>query len=229
MQNYWTKHFNDAATVFAADPLKQVGKTVNGKSVDPEQIELLANCVSHALQVGPDELVVDLCCGNGILTKCVASQCRKVLGIDFAENLIAFAKRHYAGPNVEYRVDDVTELDSESFAGASKVYMYEAIQHLSVDAFSKILRKIHDSSSVDAFFVGSIPDRATYDAFYDTPAKRDFARTRELSGQPHIGIWWEKKAFSDVVEAASLVPNLMVQQPKLHTSRFRFDCLITRR
>jgi len=228
MQDYWAGHFNDAATAFPDDPLKQVGKTVNGRSVEFKQVELWADCVEQALQLSGHDSVIDLCCGNGILTRQVARRCARIVGIDFAENLIRFADAHHAAPNTEYRVGDVTALDPGTFNDVTKVYMYESVQHLAPVAVSSLLRLMQASGSVQAFFVGGIPDRARYEAFYDTDEKRAYAKSREESGQPHIGTWWDKEEFARTVSAAGLVPHLIAQRSELYCSHFRFDCLITR-
>jgi len=58
--------------------------------------------------VGLNESVLDIGCGNGFLTSDVAKCTRgRVVGIDMNRESIEFAKKHYGAANIEYLCDDV--------------------------------------------------------------------------------------------------------------------------
>ncbi len=228
MSNYWIDHYNSSVERFPDSPLKQVGKTVNGQEVGIEQVMIWVHSIVSALSIGHEDNVADLCCGNGLITRIIANRCRNMTGVDFSEKLIQYARHVNDGANICYQVGNVAELAEGYFSGISKVYMYEAVQHLSAQDFEKLLSHIHRSSDVNAFFVGGIPDIERFDIFYDTEEKRAFHKEREDAGKPHIGKWWSRDELTQVVERNGLKAAILSQGPELYCSHFRFDCLITR-
>lgn len=52
--------------------------------------------------VSENDIVLDIGCGNGALSYDVAKKANKVIGIDFNENNISFAKKKFSRNNIEY-------------------------------------------------------------------------------------------------------------------------------
>lgn len=78
--------------------------------------------------VGPNDRVLDIGCGNGSLAKDVAKYAKSVTGIDIDEQLIAKAKRKNPAPNLEYKVGDVTrDLSNEKF---DVIIMSNVLEHI---------------------------------------------------------------------------------------------------
>lgn len=61
--------------------------------------------------IGKDDVVLDLGCGNGALTHDLAIKCKFVVGVDLNPVNIKYAKEKYPGKNIEYRLADVTKED----------------------------------------------------------------------------------------------------------------------
>ena len=59
----------------------QVMRTVEGKAVDQAQIDMIVATVVRELELSGDDLLLDLCCGNGALTTHFFSRCRGGLGV----------------------------------------------------------------------------------------------------------------------------------------------------
>lgn len=53
----------------------QVKRTVNGKPVSQDQIEMIVDAVISGLSLGMDDRLLDLCCGNGALTRYFFARC----------------------------------------------------------------------------------------------------------------------------------------------------------
>ncbi|HEX4937609.1 MAG TPA: bifunctional 2-polyprenyl-6-hydroxyphenol methylase/3-demethylubiquinol 3-O-methyltransferase UbiG [Candidatus Kapabacteria bacterium] len=72
--------------------------------------------------------VLDIGCGGGILSEALARLGARVTGIDLAERNIRIAQQHAAssGLNIEYRVQDVTQL-RESF---DLIFNMEVVEHV---------------------------------------------------------------------------------------------------
>jgi 2-polyprenyl-3-methyl-5-hydroxy-6-metoxy-1,4-benzoquinol methylase len=60
--------------------------------------------------VEPDDSVLDIGCGNGLLTYDVASKARNVTAIDIDERNIEWAKRNHNKENIRYLCGDATQL-----------------------------------------------------------------------------------------------------------------------
>ena len=64
------------------DFLRQVGKTVNGVPVAWEEVDLIVEALRSGLQLNASDTVLDLCCGNGLITRRVAGACGTIIGVD---------------------------------------------------------------------------------------------------------------------------------------------------
>ena len=80
-------------------------------------------------QISPNERVLDIGCGMGVLTYDVAERAGAyVVGIDLNPDSIAQARQRYAHPRVEYRVGDaLKELPDEHF---DVVVLSNVLEHL---------------------------------------------------------------------------------------------------
>lgn len=58
------------------------------------------------LQARPDERILDLCCGDGVLTEKLAATGAEVVGVDSSENMVAAARQR----GLDARVMDATRL-----------------------------------------------------------------------------------------------------------------------
>jgi len=81
--------------------------------------------------IASDGFILDLGCGIGYGTYMMAEKAAdgKAIGLDISEEAIAYAKRHYARPNVEYRVDDcmTTDFGDRRF---DLIACFEVLEHL---------------------------------------------------------------------------------------------------
>src|SRR5262245_42621286 len=99
-QRFWSEYH---ASVGEHQMLRQVGHTIDGEPYSVLQFEAMVASICDALELGHGHKLLDVCCGNGIVTKVLAEHCSEVLGIDFSPSLIDTAKRHHSRNNVTYR------------------------------------------------------------------------------------------------------------------------------
>jgi SAM-dependent methyltransferase len=78
--------------------------------------------------------VLDVGCGTGHGTALLAQKARSVLGIDYHDGALVYAREHFGRPNIEYRQADATRLDlAQQF---DVVVSFQVIEHLrDVDDF----------------------------------------------------------------------------------------------
>lgn len=176
--------------------------------------------------------MLDLCCGNRLITKELAKQCKEVVGIDFSQPLLEVANRDRRPPNVVYQYIDVLDLDKMPpiVSGIfNKIIMYEALQHFRKQGLTAILRNIQRLSSRNYLLLfGSVPDVTKKWAFYNTPKRRLMYFARKVFGNEAIGTWWDKEFITGTCKQLDLSCEFKEQRRELHISYYRFDVLISR-
>ncbi len=228
----WEQHWDLAPRGLAAtDFLRQVGKTVGGVPIGVEQFERLVAQLAEGLALEPADRVLDLCCGNGLVTRQLAGRTRVVVGVDYSAPLIDIAREHHRAPGVRYVHASVLEIDAQRLGGAEpfdKVCMYEALQHFTPEQFDRLLVRLASMCRCGTrFYLGSVPDRSRLWRFYDSPERREDYRRRVAEGREAIGTWWGRDALADLAAAHGLDCRFIEQYPELHTAHYRFDALLT--
>jgi 2-polyprenyl-3-methyl-5-hydroxy-6-metoxy-1,4-benzoquinol methylase len=228
----WKKHFDQHATLFKeTEFLIQVQKTVSGQPVTQTKFNALISDVRKALDISTDDFILDMCCGNGIITAQISKTCSAIIGIDFSETLIKIAEKYNKPENVSYFCMSVLDQNVKRLVNKpfTKIYMYEALQHFEKDDLQRILELILEISSSNAvIFIGSIPDKDKLWEFYDTDERREEYRRRKSQNQEAIGTWWNRKYVEDVCLQNGLECEFLSQNKILHSARYRFDVRMTR-
>ena len=229
----WRKHWSEVeinATHGLAESLRQVGKTVNGQPVHSDQLNLIVESISRKLALGRNDVVVDLGCGNGVVTQRIAQRVARIAGIDLSEPLLSAARAHHTSPNSSYHVGDLAELGPLPVAGARKAYSYEVVQHLSSAETRAMLQALKEQLGCGLkIFLGSIPERARLRAFYNTPDRWSHYERRKAEGTEQIGHWWERDELIELCDELGLICTPYDQTAALYTSHYRFDSLIVAR
>src|SRR5947209_19768610 len=85
----------------------QVRRTVHGKRVSDEQIEMIVRAIRNGLQLTASDAVLDLACGNGALASYLFSDFTTLEGVDFSDYLIEIANSRFAiEGKTRFLVDD---------------------------------------------------------------------------------------------------------------------------
>jgi len=106
MKSYWQNHFDLNSQKYQASLLKQVGKTINGREIPETQVNLIVKNIAKILRLSADDSVIDLCCGNGLITSRLAPLVKNIVGVDFSAGLIAEAEKHSNSQNIKYLHND---------------------------------------------------------------------------------------------------------------------------
>lgn len=226
MRSYWENHYDHSSVKYGDELLKQVGKTVNGVDIAEDQVELIVESTASILELNRDDVLIDLCCGNGILTKRLAHRVERVLGVDFSSGLIQEAKRHSHAENIIYLQNDVLGLPNSIFSGKRKVLMYEALQHFSESGLHSLMQALDGLDPGSTILFGSIPDKRKLRTYYDTDEKYSFFLQREAEGRPHMGMWWTDEDILRITAKTSFEAHVLPQVPALYTSHYRFNTLL---
>jgi 2-polyprenyl-3-methyl-5-hydroxy-6-metoxy-1,4-benzoquinol methylase len=92
--------------------------------------------------VRPGENVLDVGCGSGVFADAMAAKGARVLGVDANPDAIAYAKRTFGRPGLEFKLGllDELALPPRSF---DKVACLEIIEHVYLDQVQKLLESVH--------------------------------------------------------------------------------------
>jgi cyclopropane fatty-acyl-phospholipid synthase-like methyltransferase len=223
----WRHYWNHNDQVFNIDPLRQVGKTVNGKIITPDILDDILNDIVLRLDLKKSDSLLDLCCGNGLLTHRIAKRCRSVTGVDFSSPLIDVATHDFRAANINYVCADVTEMpESIRNGNFDKFLMYEAIQQLDPGQASTVFHQVASMASPGAsFYIASIPDQDCKWRFYDTPERKREYERRLADGTELIGTWWTKVQLLKTVSSHGFEVEILDRSEGSHGSHYRFDAL----
>lgn len=226
--SHWQKY---PSTTPEAAFFEQVGKTVNKKPVPEEFISAIIESIRYNLQLEEHDIVLDLCCGNGLLSRLVANYCLSLNGIDYSEVLIHVAKKFNRPDNVSYVCGSVLGVHSLIRHEIHKAYMYEALQHFTPGMLSLLFDELKVMFRDNSFslFIGSVPDWSRRWKFYNTLSRKLDFLWKTIINEEAIGTWWCKKDITFLCKAKNLSVQFIDQNPILHTSHYRFDMLITDR
>jgi cyclopropane fatty-acyl-phospholipid synthase-like methyltransferase len=227
MMTDWFTYWNSAQQVREKEPLKQVGKTVNGVPITEEQFAVLVEDVRQKLELSPTDAVLDLCCGNGALTFELSKSCERITGIDFSAPLLEVASSHFTAHGVSYILCDVCHFPAElKKTPFSKICLYEGLQHLRIKQVRDLMVQIDNLPGPKPLILfGSVPDADRIWAFYDTPERRADYEERKLKGTEAIGHWWERQLLSELMIQHGYETTFLLQHPAMHGAHYRMDVL----
>jgi hypothetical protein len=240
-RGYWNEveplagpHLNDA--------LKQVGKTQMGLPIGTDQLDLILDAIVSALALEETDHVVDLGCGNGLVSERIGAQVEGVLGLDASLRLVEDAQCFRSTESLQFALGDLTATrllpqwpGSRGVGETWKWYAYEVIQHLAPAEFrvflanvaAKVYSKEDGPRGSLKLFLGSIPDRTRIRNFYDTPERWDLYERNSAAGTEQIGTWWTPEELHVLSAEAGFQCKILTQEPGLYTSHYRFHALLS--
>lgn len=218
------------------DLLYQVAATVGGKPITEKQFQALINSIKTGLQLSNKDVLLDLCCGNGIITYELAKDVKEIAGIDISVPYINNANRHKKADNITYLLGDITdsgliidELHDKSF---NRVLLREALAYFSPQDLNKILTYLYTLTAPDfRMMISSVLDNDRKWNFFNTWRRKltYIVKYRFLGMDSGIGRWWTRDEIETVARKCGYNCCFMDQDPILHTAHYRFDCLLTKR
>src|SRR5262247_3515231 len=111
----WKDFWNRFPTQFTKDEfLKQVAKTVRGEPIASVQFDNIILDLIQKLELNDNDDVLDLCCGNGLITSFIAEKCNSIVGIDFSNPMIEIAREYHSPNNTKYLNLSVLDITFEN-------------------------------------------------------------------------------------------------------------------
>ncbi len=208
----------------------QIKRTVHGKPVSQEQIDMIVRAVCDGLQFRKEDVLLDLGCGNGALSRYFFPFCSSMLGVDFSPYLLDIAKKNFeAPPDYLFREDDIVAyVRAEPFPVCfTKVLCYGVYSYLSLEDARILLEILHERFiNVESIFLGNLPDREKIDTFF--PPGTDTQRLVHDHLSP-IGVWRSRDEMERLADDAGWNAEFRVMPSGYYAAHYRFDAVLRRK
>lgn len=228
---FW-QHYRPIKSFNEEDFLYQIGKTVNGKTIADNVFKAIIEDIRNGLKLSSDDNLLDLCCGNGILTKSLSGFVNQIVAVDFSEMFIENAVRYNKSNNIEYFVSDVLNIDKMELKNKfSKVLIYDALASFTPESIELLLEILDSNLMPNALvMIGSVLDNSRKFRFYDTFSRKwyYFYNIRLLHKENGIGRWWDKAEIENIASNTGFMISFFNENPVIHTAHYRFDCVLTK-
>lgn len=227
---YWDNHRNIKINN-EKDLLYQVGKTVSSKPIDSNQFDIIVKDIIKELQITTEDNIIDLCCGNGLLTKYIAKNAGFVFGIDFSAKMIKNANYYNAGDNIEYLLHDVKKINELiniiKSKRINKVIFYDALAYFSLQEFSDIIESLNKSLVCNhSILIGNVLFQEKKWKFYNTfKRKLNYSINYIIGNNKGLGKWWQYNELQSIVNRFNYKLKIIYQNSKLYSAHYRIDIL----
>jgi cyclopropane fatty-acyl-phospholipid synthase-like methyltransferase len=232
----WHKFWQDYRPIKSfnnEDFLYQIGKTVNGIPISNKVFFTIIEDIKSNLDLNINDNLLDLCCGNGILTKNISNYVNRIIAIDFSEMFIRNAVQYNKTSNIEYFATDVLKIDKLVInTKFSKVLIYDALASFTPETV-KILLEILDKYLMPNALImfGAILDNSRKFKFYNTLSRIWYYlfNISLLHKDNGIGRWWKKEELEVLALNTGFFISFIHENPVLHTAHYRFDCVFRKK
>ena len=226
---YWTKFWEDyGRAVVGEDEQTQVLRTSNKKPISGELWSMTLDMLADQLKISKEDEVLELCCGNGLISRYFAHNCQCVTSVDVSKDLLMQLDR-CAHSNVKTIAEDVRVVDFPE-GSFSKIVMYAGIQYLTIDESIPLMKKVFGWLKPGGlFYIGDIPDSERMWHFYDSPDREKVYFDNLIAGTPIVGTWYDSIFLEKVGAYAGFSHGeLIPQHDDLIYSKFRYDYKYTK-
>jgi cyclopropane fatty-acyl-phospholipid synthase-like methyltransferase len=227
-EKFWL-HKEYPKTCAADDFWGQIKRTVNGKPVAQEQIDLIINAVLSGLNLTQADILLDLGCGNGALSRYFFPHLSGMLGVDFSAYLIEIAKQYFERKPffIFFEGDIVSFVNKEASPDIfTKALCYGTFAYLSLQNARILLETMHRRFiNVELFFIGNLPDKEKIDAFYKPGV--DYAALINDNASP-IGVWRSQDEMQRLAAETGWIAEIRRMPASFYAAHYRYDVLLRR-
>ena len=224
--DYWADFWTSNHVIKNDNPLCQVERTVNKIPISQQKWQFQLNEIEHKLGLVPDDTLLDMCAGNGLITMPLSLKCRSVTAVDISGTLLEkIDTRSYPSIKVINADARKVSLPAETY---SKGLMYCALQHFSeretIGLFDTMYKSLKPGG---IFLVGDIPDIDRLFVFYSKPewVKAYFDSVK--TNTPAVGTWFKQEILLQMAKYIGFGrAEVLSQHPDLINSHYRFDLML---
>jgi ubiquinone/menaquinone biosynthesis C-methylase UbiE len=222
----WKSYWDELAR--KSNPLAQVARTKGSAALDDRLLDQIATDIAEKLDLQPTDRVLDVCCGNGLLSIRLSQYCSTLTGVDISEKQIQHA-RQQKHSNLQFMVGDATTLSQTVQGPFDKINLYFSFQYL--DTPTKAQQALTEMASLltsdGKILLGDVPQREKLAVFYPKWMDRQKYRLRLLLGRSHMGRFWGAGELVRMAEKVGLATERIEQPKHLPYHAYRCDYLLS--
>lgn len=207
---------------------QQVGRITQKQMDMTLYMQALTVDIQTQLHLVATDSLLDVCCGNGLISKSLAENCASVTGVDVSEQLIALAQKHNAADNVTYKLGDALRLSSLVSPTFDKALLYFSFQYF--DTFAKGEKVIAELQKCvkkgGIIFIGDVPDYGKLSVFYPTLWQRFKYHVNVFLGRSIMGKFWKPSEIMHICQKLGLKVQVRQQPSDFLYAHYRCDYVI---
>ncbi|MFZ1733705.1 MAG: class I SAM-dependent methyltransferase [Flavobacteriales bacterium] len=222
----WKDRYNEQGKHDTPNLQFNVDRTKGGVVVSEDIWDRTVCAVIKHSKISKDSVVMEVCCGNGMLLGPISKICKKAIGVDFSVQLLA--QLNAAFPNsVETHLADALEFEWKK-EELDVVLIYFAIQCFSERNALRLISRAFSWLKVGGvLFIGDVPDEEKKWGYLSKPEYRRDYLTRVETDTPMIGQWFRKEFFKALEDYIPCMQVTLIDQPSYQiNSEIRYDVVI---
>ncbi|MFN8278939.1 MAG: class I SAM-dependent methyltransferase [Saprospiraceae bacterium] len=220
----WKHFWNQRARL--DNPLIQVARIRHGLVMDEQIMERIAERIKIQLNLTPLDDVLDVCCGNGYLSRLLTRYAKSVTGVDLAEDQINRARRFSENSKLIFYTADAASFNLER--KFDKILLYFSFQYFDSyqtgkDVITNLIRHLKPGGVI---LLGDIPDQEKIHLYYTTPWLRLKNKIKTAFGKSDMGKFWNREELDQICHSLNVSGRYVTQEDWQPYADYRFDYLI---
>ena len=215
------------------DELRQVARTLNNQTLSESQLKEHVALMVDCLGLTGKQVLLDVCCGNGMVTRLLAEHTKKTIGLDFSSKLIEHAKLQ--ANHIVYEQADVTKLFDwphyeAYFKRLDAVTMCFSFQYFNTveKGFTVISQLVPLLKHGGHILLTDVPERSQFFSYYNSIPKVLSLIKQMATGANLMGKFWAEDELAFICNENGLMGKKIKQPQHFPYAGYRMDYLITK-
>jgi ubiquinone/menaquinone biosynthesis C-methylase UbiE len=208
------------------DSMKQVGRIGGSVSQSDKVLKELIEHIKLLGDIQPHHNVLDVCCGNGMVTSGLSAYCNSITGIDLSDKLIAEAHKQH--PHISFDTADVIndnlydKLNQQQFDRITLCFSFQYFE--TPQAGLKVIENLKKVlASGGKIILTDVPDSRYFLVYYNTLKKLAQLAWKMARNQNDMGKFWSVSELNWIAQQTGL-KGIHVKQPThLPYAHYRMD------
>lgn len=216
---FWEQKGSDS------NALAQVGRRDHAQK--EQLLDEIAAHIASLLELKEEDVLLDMCCGNGLLTSKLQKYCKRVVGVDFSETLVSQARKAY--PGIKFICADALKLDEVKFSQPfTKINLYFSFQYF--ESFEQGKTVVDHLKNIlvpgGRILIGDVPDMAKFFHYYNSFSRIAGRVAQMLKGKNDMGKFWSEDEFRLIGKQLGLDVTKLKQPRHLPYAHYRMDVML---
>lgn len=206
------------------DPHVQVARTKG----DKQELKKIARYIKEKLELGEEDTLLDLCCGNGMLSKELSPFVKELLGVDFSEPHIEIARQQFIAPNSMFLRGDATQLSLVTEKSFDKINLYFSFQYFDTYRLGELVvqEMAERLKTGGKILIGDVPDKERLAVFYPSFKSRLRYQLARIRGRDQMGKFWSETEMKKIAASCGLRIQKLQQPADFLYQHYRSDYLL---